>query len=148
MSKNKHTVYKSTNTTVSPDGELIKIEKWHREAETIHEFVKLMIDEVEKLYNLSTGEYQVLFAAIKHIRYESTFIATKEFRERVAILTNKKPNSVATILSSLVDKGMIYRMSKGYYELNPKIFWKGDEVERMKRVEYHKIIEQKTRYGN
>jgi hypothetical protein len=141
-------VYKTTHETITPDGEITRVNKWTSKTEKVHEFVKFMLDEVDNLYGLTAGEYQVLFAAIKEVRYDSLIIANKAFRDKMAFLLNKKPNSISTILSDLESKNIIHRISRGYYELNPQILWKGNEIDRLKRVEYHRIIEFKTRQNN
>jgi hypothetical protein len=131
--------YKTTKHTVNTEtGEVIQTENWYRKAESSDNFVKFMIDEMYRLFDLSKGEYDVLLGSIPFVDFESTFHADAFFKRTLGNRVNKTPKTISTILSSLVKKGLLYRMSRGRYELNPTVMWKGTDVNRMKRVAYHR----------
>jgi hypothetical protein len=91
-----------------------------------------------RLFVLTKGEYDVLLGSIRFVDFDSTFHADAHYKWVMSSLINKTPSTISTILSSLVKKGLLYRVSRGRYELNPVVMWKGTEVNRMKRVSYYR----------
>jgi len=133
--------YKTTRQTINTDtGEVTQIDKWYRKAYDADNFIKLMVDSLHRLLVLTKGEYDVLIGSIRFVDFDSTFRADARYKEILGSITDKNATSISNILSSLVKKGVLYRVSRGTYELNPQIMWKGSEVNRMKRVAYYKEI--------
>jgi DNA-binding transcriptional ArsR family regulator len=134
--------YKTTKHIVDTNtGEVVQTEQWYRKATDSDNFIKFMIEQIYLLVVLSKGEYDVLLSSIRFVDYDSTFHVDGRYKDIVSSLTGKTPSTISTILSSLVKKGLLYRVSRGRYELNPTIMWKGTEVNRMKRIAHYKEVE-------
>lgn len=141
MEKKSSKVIQKIEETINHEtGEIIRTTKHLAYASKRVEFVKLMIDGINTLFNLSKGEYQAIFIAIKESNFDNIIHLDKTFAQTLATLLNKQPQSIFAIFSSLNKKGIVFRQSKGRYELNPSIFWRKDELSRLKRVQYHKEI--------
>jgi len=67
-------------------------------------------------------------AAISHIRYDTGEIMAG--RERLAEDTETTPEHVSHALSRLVEIGVLVRVRRGRYAVNPHVGWAGSSVKR------------------
>ncbi len=134
------TVY--TENTVNPEtGELIA-RKWiTKTVQNKEHFVKLYLDDLIKLKRLSNADYRTLYGLAVYLEFNTNqFFLNKERRQELAEQAGLKFNTINQSLARLIKKNLVLKIASGLYQMNPLIFFNGEEMAR------GKILEVITRY--
>lgn len=114
------------------DGNLIRF-KQKKVCETQEEFIKIYFDSINELTGgLEDGLYAVMFAVWKCSSFSqpndegNKFYNTPMFKEECRNMGIKlSDNAINTAITRLEKRGVIKRLQRGCYLLNPKYFVKG-----------------------
>lgn len=129
------TVY--TENTLDPEtGELVS-RKWiTRKVSTTDHFVKMYLEDLMNLNKLSNADYRTLYSLAVYLEYNTNqFFLNKERRQELADQAGLKFNTINQSIARLIKKNLILKIASGLYQMNPKIFFNGDELERSKILE-------------
>ena len=102
-------------------------------------YIKLYIDDLAKLLELTSGCRSLLYGLVKKMDYEGIITLTKSSRERLAEQIGVKEKAVRNQITTLCKKGILRRIGTGEYEANPHLFAKGDWAEINKRRKKFKL---------
>lgn len=124
------------NTIDIETGELIA-RKWiTKKAKSTDHFIKMYLEDLTQLNKLTHAEHRLLLHLSEYLEYNTNqFFLNKERREEMASITNMKPTTFNQSLTRLVKKNLLIKVSSFTYQMNPKIFFNGDELERVKILE-------------
>lgn len=112
--------------------------------DTIDEFGFLYVNNLELMYKLSRLQTNILFYCWKHMSFSqgddgNKIYNTKTFKQGIindGITLN--PSSIDVAIHSLVKKGLLIRLGRGEYLMNPKVFFKGRLADKAKLE--HRIV--------
>lgn len=131
----KKTVY----TEIKEDydtGEITQRRRIVKQVATREQFVLMYTEDIAKLYTLSHAEYRLLSALALYIEYNTNeFYLNMKRKEELINMTGLKFNTISQCLTRLVKKNLLLRVSNSTYQMNPLIFFKGEDIERAKYLE-------------
>lgn len=130
-----------TENTIDADG-VITSKRWiTKEVNSIEHFVKLYLDDLRLLSKLTASQHRVLQSLVMFLEYNTNeFFLNPTRRKQIADQSDITINTFNQALSRLVKKNFILKTSANTYQMNPKIFFSGDELSRSK------ILELSVRY--
>ena len=107
-------------------------------------FVKLYIDDIGKLYNLPKSCSGLMMALVKKIDYEGIITIASGAKKRTAKELGISIQSFDNSIQKLLKQGIMIRIDRGEYMMNPNLFAKGDwtDVRRLR----NKYIELNISY--
>lgn len=131
----KKTVY----TEIKEDyktGEITERRRITKQVASREQFVLMYVQDIANLHTLSHAEYRLLSTLAKYIEYNTNeFYLNLKRKEELMELTNLKFNTISQCLTRLVKKNLLLRVSNSTYQMNPLIFFKGEDIERAKYLE-------------
>lgn len=117
-------------------GELIISRKITRKSINTAHFVKLFIDDLSRLKDLAHSEHRMLIHLAKYITYgDNTIYLGKDRRQELADVCQLKMPTVNQGISRLVQKGLLIKKDVSLYQMDPNIFFSGDDLQRAKVME-------------
>jgi predicted transcriptional regulator len=102
-------------------------------------YVKMYIDDIAKLLELTSGCRSLLYCLIKKMDYEGVITLTKSSRDRLAEQVGVKETAIRNQITQLCQKGILRRIGTGEYEANPNLFARGDWSDIYKRRKSFKL---------
>ncbi len=102
-------------------------------------YVKMYIDDIAKLLELTNGCRSLLYCLIKKMDYEGVITLTKSSRDRLAEQVGVKETAIRNQITQLCQKGILRRIGTGEYEANPNLFARGDWSDIYKRRKSFKL---------
>lgn len=98
--------------------------KWSKKDEGL--FVKIYIDHIGLIFNLSPSEQKVLVYILKNMGQNTNIFSMNTHHRKKMTSAHKNLGDVTIYhaLSSLVRKKILFRVEKGVYRVNPKYFAK------------------------
>ncbi len=102
-------------------------------------YVKMYIDDIGKLLELTSGCRSLLYCLIKKMDYEGVITLTKSSRDRLAEQIGVKETAIRNQITQLCHKGILRRIGTGEYEANPNLFARGDWSDIYKRRKSFKL---------
>ena len=118
---------------ISADGELTS-KKWiTRNVTSTEMFVRTYLEDISALAKCSGAEQSVVLCCLKYLNYNTNVLFIDSSR-RLEICTcgNLKLNTVNTAISRLVKKNIFIKEGSSKYILNPKLFFFGSDIDRLK----------------
>ena len=108
-------------------------------------YVKMYIDDLAKILELTSGCRSLLYFLIKKMDYEGIITLTKSSRDRLAEQIGVKETAIRNQITQLCQKGILKRIGTGEFEANPNLFARGDWSDIHKRRKNFKLT---IRYEN
>lgn len=103
-------------------------------------YVKMYIDDIAKILELTSGCRSLLYCLIKKMDYEGVITLTKSSRDRIADQIGVKETAIRNQITQLCKKGILRRLGTGEFEANPNLFARGDWSDIHKRRKNFKFI--------
>lgn len=117
-------------------GEIISKQWLTKKAASKDHFVKLYLDDLKLLKKLTNADHRVLHNLSILLEYNTNqFFLNKERRQEMADLCSLSINTLNQSISRLCKKNLLIKVSSFTYQMNPKIFFNGDELQRAKVME-------------
>ncbi len=131
-----------TSSVIDGDsGEVVRKQWITRKAVNTEHFIKLYLDDLRLLSKLSNADYRLLFNIVIYLEYNTNmFFLTKGRREELAQICDLKMSTINCSVARLVKKNLLIKIDSSQYQMNPNIFFTGEELERAK------ILEMTIRY--
>lgn len=124
------------NTLDATTGELVQKVWLTKEVKNTQHFVKLYLEDLASLHHLTHSDFRTLHSVAEFLEYNTNqFFLNKERREQLAVNAKVKINTINQCISRLTRKNLLIKLSSGLYQMNPKIFFNGDEMARAKYLE-------------
>lgn len=131
----KKTVY----TDIKKDyttGEIIESRKIVKQVATREAFILMYVQDIAKLHTLSHAAYRLLVTLATYVEYNTNeFYLNMKRKEEIVNMTGLKFNTISQCLTRLVKKNLLIRVSNSTYQMNPNLFFKGEDMERAKYLE-------------
>lgn len=132
---NKKTVYTDIKENFET-GEIVERRRIVKQAVSKEQFVLMYTEDIAKLYTLSHAEYRLLSTLALYIEYNTNeFYLNLKRKEELINLTSLKFNTISQCLTRLVKKNLLLRVSNSTYQMNPLVFFKGEDIARAKYLE-------------
>ncbi len=149
--------YQETTKLVDEDGN-IKQEQHKNIIQFPNEppFIKLYIEDLTAILKLPNGTKDLLYSLLMKMDYENMITLTSRSKREIAERVSIKVQTFDNYLRKLVDAGILKRIGRGEYKVNPNLFARGDwaDISRQRdewmltityRVNGTRKIEGKTR---
>lgn len=104
------------------------------------EFIKLYLQDINKIFDLPKGCSPALYEILKKMNYEGHITLNKFIKEICAENAGLTLNSFNNCITDLLKKDIITRVGHGVYIANPHIFGKGSWSEISKQREFYLTI--------
>lgn len=130
---NKHIDFSTGEITTEESKNVIRLPKEPP-------YVKMYIDDLAKILELTSGCRSLLYFLIKKMDYEGIITLTKSSRERLAEQVGVKETAVRNQITKLCQKGILRRVGTGEFEANPNLFARGDWSDIYKRRRDFKLV--------
>ncbi|MDV7390848.1 replication/maintenance protein RepL, partial [Arthrospira platensis SPKY1] len=88
-------------------------------------FVKLYLQDVMKIMNLTSSCKDVLFAFLPTMGYNNVIAAQKYVKEMICEQLGIKMNTLNKAIDTMSKEGVLVRKGRGIYVVNPQIIAKG-----------------------
>ena len=135
----KRVVYSSDTVVVDGDGVAVKKSVKSVVSRGADVFYRVYVEHVGLISRLPPSEMKFLHAIAALVDWDTNEIAfTGSNNEKICSLGDMTDATRRSCLSRLCKKGFLRKVSYLCYQLNPKIFFKGTDVERanMLSLEY------------
>lgn len=90
------------------------------------EYIKLYVTEIGRLYGLQAGHRDILLYVASMVGYDGCVVLSARRKGQIALTLKIAPKSIDNALSEFVKTGLLIRLGRGDFELNPCLFGKGD----------------------
>lgn len=120
--ENFRTVDSSTGVILSERSNVYSIEKLPPEPE----YIKLYVGEIGRLHGLKSGHRDILLYVASLVAYDGSVVLTVRRKAQIAITLKIATKSIDNALSEFVKTGLLIRMGRSDFELNPFLFGRGD----------------------
>ena len=121
-------------TTIDEATGEVKHRRWiNKETASKSKFIKMYLEDLSALRRLTHAQFRILVEICPFLMYNTNdFYLNKERREELAINIGVEKNTIDKGISRLMKEALLIKSSSGVYQMNPKIFFNGDEIERDK----------------
>lgn len=123
-------------------GEIISYESEKSYSKKVEKdkFYMVFIDFIAPFFELKSAKAKDLLVWLcNHAEFNTgKVLLPTEVRNQISKELNVSPGSITNNLKALKDLNLI-KGEKGVFEINPKIFWKGDDKARKKFMEEKEI---------
>lgn len=135
MNINKKTVY--TENTLDADTGELTTRKWITRSNVGRQnFVIMYLDDIGKLNKLSPATTKLMNAMCVYLEYNTNeFYVNPQRKQELVVYTGLKLQTINQGITQLVKKNLLLRISTGTYQMNPLVFFKGEEIARAKYLE-------------
>jgi hypothetical protein len=111
-----------TGEIVSDRSNVFEITKLPQEPE----YIKLYIAEIGRMHGLKAGHRDILMYVAANVGYDGYVVLNVRRKGQIAITLGISPRSIDNALSEFVKAGLLTRLGRSDFELNPFLFGKGE----------------------
>lgn len=90
------------------------------------EYIKLYIEDIGRIFKLKQGHQKILMYVAACVDYDGIISLTAGRKERIGKKVNQVVKSVDNALGEFVKAGLLHRIGRGDFELDPSIFARGE----------------------
>lgn len=124
------------NTTNLATGEVVPKRWIDMQPVNGNNFIQMHIDTLAQLTGLTDAQWRLLSNLTKYVEYNTNQLYLSPVRKNeIAEITGLKYNTINQSVSRLVKKNLLLKISGSSYQMNPTLFFKGEEIEREKYLE-------------
>ena len=110
-----------TGETISRTSNVIDI----RVMEPEPAYIKLYIEDISRIFNLQQGHQEILAYVAASVDYEGIVSLAIGRKARIAATLNCSVKSIDNAITEYIKHGILARIGRGEYELDPNLFAKG-----------------------
>ena len=126
--RNTKKIIKESQTSVVniETGELLESRNYtQRLVEVEPNFIKVYLDDIAKLADLPKGCSNVMYHLLRYMTYDNVIGLTPFIRNTIAKSLNTNTHTLNQQITELVNQGILARIGRGTYFVNPDLFGKG-----------------------
>jgi|GEM_PF-4163065 hypothetical protein len=132
----KKTVLRS-QTINGTTGEVTEIVSVTKEVKRTGDFILTYYKDIGKLIGCSRGEIAIVLACLKYVEYTSNeLVLTPDRKSEICDITKITKDSFYNITSRLFKKNIFIRDKEKTF-LNPKLFFRGKDIDQEKWFSLH-----------
>lgn len=136
--KVKNIRYKESKTVIDKTtGEVLAEEKITKVVlQTEPDFVKLYLKDIARLKDLPPAADNVLWEILNNLQYGNIFPAYGPVKKFMCRNLNMKMNTINKCIDNLYKKGILIRVERGMYLVDPNLFAKGkwEDIKNLRLV--------------
>lgn len=126
MKKVRKTTLKNTEIIDEKTGELLQSKTTKISYEKEPDYVKLYLEDVNKILNLKGRANETLLALIRKMNYDNEVVLTPDMKKELAASLNVKLNTFEHNITILIQNNIFIKKGVNFYLVNPNIIAKGD----------------------
>ena len=101
------------------------------------DYIKLYIEDIGRMVGLQDGHRSILLYVAASVAYDGILSLTSYRKSRIALTVGCSTRSIDNAISEFVKQGILIRIARGEYELDPHLFAKGRWIDiRQRRLEF------------
>jgi predicted transcriptional regulator len=140
MGAKKAVVVSSHSIVDTVSGELIRNHEIKiSQKETEPPYVKMYLEDISRIYGLPEKASRLLKVLVKNMSYTNIVAMYKPIKLMICSELNYSLNTVNAAVNDLVKQGVIIRVARGLYMVEPNLFGKGrwEDIKKIRMtVEY------------
>jgi hypothetical protein len=90
------------------------------------EYIKLYVNEIGRIHGLKAGHRDILLYVASMVAYDGSVVLNVRRKAQIAFTLKIATKSIDNALSEFVKTGLLIRLGRSDFELNPFLFGKGD----------------------
>lgn len=127
----KGKVYTNDTTTVDVDGVVLQKSVSKVTVKDLDSFYKSYISHIALTNRLSHSELKLLRSIAAYVDWDDNSISfSPRLNQKILVMADMTESTRRTTLCRLTAKNFLIKAGRGYYIMNPNIFFKGDEAKR------------------
>jgi hypothetical protein len=133
--------------TITEDGELVGLETEHSFRNDEPAFCKTYVEDLGRIHKLPKGAISVLLELIKRINYQEEIALSLHIKKNMqGVIGFKNIKSVDQAMIKLIESGILIRVARGSFMLDPNLFAKGQwkDIRNLRK----KFLELKIIYND
>jgi hypothetical protein len=111
------------------------------------EYIKLYVQDVARFFNIQAGHQEILLYIAASVDYEGIVSLTSGRKQRIAATVGQQPKSVENAIGACVKAGLLKKLGRGDYELDPFLFAKGEWKQIRERRAVFRMVTQYSADG-
>lgn len=116
-----------SHMTVDENGEMKEWKKVSRFKSEEPNYIKVYLQDISYFYEVPKGSTDLVYELFNYVNYNThEIIINSDVKKRISENMNSSVATIDNNLSKLVKKGIIDRVGRGIFTLNPYLFGKGD----------------------
>ena len=150
MQRQERTVYSEVTKTVNHETGVVSEEERTKVVRLPQEppYVKMYVDDLAAVLNLPIGVRGLLYALVQRIDYDGIITLGSTSKKRMAERLKVTVGTFDNYLTKLVKTGVLNRIGRGEFEINPYLFARGDWAEiRRRRDRFGKTFRMTVTYS-
>ncbi len=150
MERQERIVYSEMTRTVDYETGVVNEEERTKVVRLPQEppYVKMYIDDLAAVLNLPIGVRGVLYALVQRIDYDGIITLGSTSKKKIAERLTLTIGTFDNYLTKLVKTGVLKRIGRGEFEVNPYLFARGDWAEiRRRRDNFGKTFRMTITYS-
>jgi hypothetical protein len=126
-----------TQTVDGNTGEVKEMVSVTKEVKNTEKFLLAYMEDIGKLIGCTKGEITIVLACLQFVDYNTNeLVLTPVRRSKICAMTKMTKDSFYTTVGRLYKKNIFIRENNTVY-LNPKLFFRGKDIEREKWFSIH-----------
>lgn len=150
MERKERVIYSEMTRTVNHETGVVNEEEQRKVIKLPQEppYVKMYIEDLAAVLNLPIGVRGLLYALVQRIDYDGIITLGSTSKKRIAERLKIKIGTFDNYLTKLVKSGVLKRIGRGEFEVNPHLFARGDWAEvRRRRDNFGKTFKMTITYS-
>lgn len=150
MERKERVIYSEMTRTVNHETGVVNEEEQRKVIKLPQEppYVKMYIEDLAAVLNLPIGVRGLLYALVQRIDYDGIITLGSTSKKRIAERLKIKIGTFDNYLTKLVKSGVLKRIGRGEFEVNPHLFARGDWAEvRRRRDNFGKTFRMTITYS-
>ncbi len=135
MENQKRVVYSEMTRTINYETGVVNEEERKKIIKLPQEppYVKMYIEDLGAVLNLPVGVRGLLYALVQRIDYDGIITLGSTSKKRIAERLKITVGTFDNYLTKLVKTGVLKRIGRGEFEINPYLFARGDWADIRRR---------------
>ena len=150
MERKERVVYSEMTRTVNHETGVVNEEEHRKVVKLPQEppYVKMYIEDLAAVLNLPIGVRGLLYALVQRIDYDGIITLGSTSKKKIAERLKITVGTFDNYLTKLVKAGVLKRIGRGEFEVNPHLFARGDWAEvRRRRDNFGKTFRMTITYS-
>lgn len=138
-------IYKSASVTINQAGEIIEKSEYNvTKLPQEPPYIKLYTDEISRIYDLGRVQHMVLFELVSRSGFTGEVAIGPRIKSGIAERYKTTIQTIDNTILALIKKGLIQRIGRGEFLLDPNLFGKGSWKDILERRATYKELKKTT----
>lgn len=116
-----------SHTVIDENGVVKNTDRVYRFKSEEPNYIKLYLEDISYFYEIPKSSSDLVYELFNYVTYNThEIIINMSIKKKIALILKTSVSTIDNNLTKLVKKGIISRVDKGVFILNPYLFGKGD----------------------